>query len=140
MVKDEREREERKAQKRLRNLEKQKDLRVSGAIGALLQHVEGREFLYWLLDLTNLHANPYQGNALGTSFACGEMNVGQKLLDRIIAVSPSGYLDMLKERQAEQQEHERISSSNGHDDSDAESDQPNTRPEGNGELTDTTRT
>jgi hypothetical protein len=40
---------------------------------------------------------PFANNALQTAFACGELNVGQRVLDRITSVSPEGYLEMMKE-------------------------------------------
>jgi hypothetical protein len=47
---------------------------------------------------------PYANNALNTAFNCGELNVGQRILDRIISVSPEGYLLMMKENNDEVKE------------------------------------
>lgn len=67
-------------------------------VSTLLGDPKGREYLWWLLAITKVNANPFAGNALTTSFACGEMNVGQQILAHILEVNPAGYVQMLKER------------------------------------------
>lgn len=71
---------------------------VSGAITALLQHAQGRKFLWWCLQIGRFGTQPFAGNALTTSFACGELNVGQQFFDRISSVSPEGFIQMMKEQ------------------------------------------
>ena len=63
---------------------------------------EGREFFYWLLALCKVGHNPFSNNALTTSFACGELNVGQQVTSRIMDVAPEHYLNMLREQKEEQ--------------------------------------
>lgn len=74
------------------------EAQIDSAIDALLQHGHGRRLLWWLLQIGRVGGQPYTGNALNTAFSCGELNVGQKILDRIISVSPEGYLTMMKEQ------------------------------------------
>lgn len=71
---------------------------IKQAVEALLQLSNGRKFLWWLLEIGRIGSQPYSGNALNTAFSCGELNVGQKVLDRIIATSPDGYVIMMKEQ------------------------------------------
>jgi hypothetical protein len=70
---------------------------INAALGALLQHQHGKKLLWWLLRIGKIGMQPFAGNALNTSFNCGELNVGQQVLDRITSVSPEGYLNMMKE-------------------------------------------
>lgn len=63
----------------------------------LLSGPDGRKFLFHLLSITKLMNNPFTPNALSMSFACGEMNVGQRILADILRVSPDGWTLMQKE-------------------------------------------
>lgn len=76
----------------------QDETEIDAAIGALLQHGGGRRLLWWLLQIGKIGTQPYSHHALNTAFACGELNVGQQILDRITSVSPEGYVTMMKEQ------------------------------------------
>jgi hypothetical protein len=47
---------------------------IDGAIDALTQHPNGRKLLWWLLQIGRVGGQPFNGNALQTAFACGELN------------------------------------------------------------------
>ena len=70
---------------------------INTAVEALFKHAHGRKVLWWLLQIGRVGQQPFANNALQTAFACGELNVGQQVLDRITSVSPEGYVDMMKE-------------------------------------------
>ena len=72
------------------------------ALKALLQHRHGREYIWWLLELSQIGDNAFASNALFTSFNCGQQNVGQQILAHMLEVDPNGYLELLKERNDEQ--------------------------------------
>jgi hypothetical protein len=72
---------------------------IDSAISALLQHAHGKKFLWWLLEIGRVGGQPFTANSLHTAFNCGELNVGQRILDRLISVSPEGYVDMMKENE-----------------------------------------
>ena len=74
---------------------------VDDAMRALLAHANGRKFLWNLLRIGKVGVQPFTANALTTSFNCGEMNVGQQILDHIIEVDPAGYVQMMKESEDE---------------------------------------
>lgn len=95
------ERQEKAIQRRLRVLDKQKKLRIDDSVRALLKHQQGREYLYWLLEICRLGHTPWTANALTTSFNCGEQNIGIQIQAHIIEVDPDGYLQMLREKQDE---------------------------------------
>lgn len=105
------EKEEKKRQRRLRILDRQRKLRIDSCVTALLQHPEGRDYLYWLLELCKVYHNPYTSNALNTAFNCGEMNIGQQIQAHIIEVSPDGYMTMVKEKEEERLNNGRSSGS-----------------------------
>lgn len=71
--------------------------KIDAAISALFEHEHGRRFLWWILELGRVHNQPFTGNALTTAFGCGELNVGQRFLERLLLVSPQGYVNMLQE-------------------------------------------
>lgn len=77
--------------------QKEDEAAIDAAITALLQHTHGRKTLWWLLRIGRVGTQPFANNALQTAFGCGELNVGQQVLDRITSVSPEGYLEMMKE-------------------------------------------
>lgn len=87
-----------------RDWQKQDDTEIDGAINALFEHRNGRRLLWWLLTIGRVGTQPYAGNALNTAFSCGELNVGQQILDRMIAVSPDGYVNTMKENVNERSE------------------------------------
>ena len=80
------------------------ELEIDAAVKALLDHRHGRRLLWWMLRIGGIGKQPFAVNALTTAFACGELNVGQQILDRIIAVSPEGYIEMMKENANESRE------------------------------------
>jgi hypothetical protein len=80
---------------------KEDEMRINSAVSKAVEEPEGRKFLWWLLEIGRIGNQPFTGNALNTAFACGELNVGQRILDRIISVSPEGYLRMMQENNNE---------------------------------------
>ncbi len=80
---------------------------IDSAILSAIETREGRRYLWWLLRIGKIGGQPYANNALNTAFNCGELNVGQQILDRIISVSPEGYVRMMKENASEQAERDK---------------------------------
>lgn len=91
--------EQKKAEKKIRVLEKQAEIDRNDFIREAMKLRQGREYIYWLLSITNLHANPFTGNALMTSFRCGELNIGQQIREHVIAMAPTEFLTMLQEKE-----------------------------------------
>jgi hypothetical protein len=71
--------------------------KIDAALCALFEHEHGRRLLWWILELGKVNHQPFTGNALTTAFNCGEMNVGQRFLERLLLVSPQGYVKMMQE-------------------------------------------
>lgn len=89
---------DRKAIDRQKDLAKLEKAAVDKACLDLLSTREGRHYLWWLLRVGRIGAQPFSNNALATSFACGELNVGQQILAHIIEVNPAGYAQMIQEK------------------------------------------
>jgi hypothetical protein len=87
-----------------RRWQRDDEFKIDSAVSQMLESVEGRKFLWWLLGIGRVGMQPFAGNALQTAFGCGELNVGQRILDRIISVSPEGYLKMMEESSRENRE------------------------------------
>jgi hypothetical protein len=87
-----------------RRWEREDNFKIDSAVSKSIVDPEGRKFLWWLLEIGRVGLQPYANNALNTAFNCGEMNVGQRILDRIISVAPEGYLQMMKENNDEVRE------------------------------------
>lgn len=102
-----REHAERARNRRLAEIAKRQKADVDDAIRALVMHSQGRQLIYWLLELGQMGKNPHSLNALATAFACGEMNVSQKILDRLLEVAPTAYVQMLTEKEEERLNAER---------------------------------
>lgn len=74
---------------------------VEKTIQELTQSHPGRAFLWWLLQLGRVNIQPFSSSPEKTAFNCGELNVGNQILAKIIEVTPEGYLTMMKEKQNE---------------------------------------
>lgn len=72
-------------------------LEIETVYTSLLNSPSGRKFLFYLLGLGKIGHNPFTSNALSTSFACGELNVGQRILADILSANPEGWILMQRE-------------------------------------------
>lgn len=95
------EKQEKKLYSRLEARRKQQQANREEFVKAALTTQQGRDFMYWLLEISHVRANPYAVNAIQTSFNCGEMNIGQKVEDLAIKIAPLAYLKMLTEKEEE---------------------------------------
>jgi hypothetical protein len=87
-----------KRNRRIARQDKIDDADVQEVIKTLLGLPKGRKFFWWLLEQTQQGQQPFTSNALTTAFNCGELNVGQKVLARMVELDPVGYVTMLQER------------------------------------------
>lgn len=92
---------EKRQNQRLASLSRQAQLRRDNFVKAAVTTREGREYIYWLLELSKMGRNPYSGNALSTAFSCGELNVGQQIQAHLIELAPNAFLQMLSEKEEE---------------------------------------
>lgn len=74
---------------------------VDRALGELFGTHHGRRALWWLLQIGKVGTQPFQLDPHATAFNCGELNVGNQILARLIEVNPIGYAEMQMERQNE---------------------------------------
>lgn len=77
------------------------DAEISAFLNDAFKTHAGRATIWWLLELGQVNTQPFRGDAERTAFACGELNVGNRILSRITALNPDGYITMLKEKQSE---------------------------------------
>jgi len=102
--------------RRFRKLQLQSRLRktrLDDFVKAAMQHQQGREYFYSLLESCGIGKTPFTANALTTSFACGEQNIGLQIQAHIIEVAPKGYILMLEEKEEERLNAERTSNDDG---------------------------
>lgn len=91
------------AQRKLKRLKerwtRQDQTRRDDAVKALMQHPQGRAYFHYLIyeETKAVGQTPFTGNALTTSFRCGEQNVGMKLMAHLMAVCPKEFLLMNQE-------------------------------------------
>lgn len=77
------------------SLKKSESLRV---VQALMQHKDGRKWIYNLLQRCHIYTSPFvPGQADVTAFNCGEENVGLMIQADVVAAAPDEYLQMCKE-------------------------------------------
>lgn len=76
---------------------KQDERDIDDAVKSMLQHALGRKLLWWLLQIGRVGAQPFVQDPLITAFNCGELNIGQQVLARLISVDPQGYVTMQTE-------------------------------------------
>jgi hypothetical protein len=92
--------DDKEARKALREQDKLAQLheaQITKAIAACAATREGRLFLWWLLSIGQVGQQPFTANALNTAFNCGELNVGNQILARLIDVDPAIYVRMQQE-------------------------------------------
>src|SRR6516225_2995791 len=89
------ERAERKLAKQAERLEATSALFLRTSMAT----VEGRAYFLRWLERCHIFQNPYTGDALSTSYACGEMSIGQQILGDIMAYCPDQYILMMRERE-----------------------------------------
>jgi hypothetical protein len=111
---------EKKRNKRLAERERNRQLQRDEFVKAALTTPEGREYFYWLLEITRAEGQPFSGNALGTSFNCGQLEVGRQIKYHLVTTNHEGYFNILREKQKETEEDDRAiaNDSNGTDDAD----------------------
>lgn len=97
MVQEDDDAKQRRIEKLKARFAAQDDRAIDETIADLMKSRSGRKFLWWLLGLGQLGRNPFAGNALTTSFNCGELNVSQRMLDRILNVNAVGYAQLMQE-------------------------------------------
>jgi hypothetical protein len=91
----------RTAQNRQRAREAERERETDESIKLIMSRANGRRFFYWLLSLGRPGQNPFTGNTLSTMFNCGELNVAQRVTDRLLRICPDFYVLMLKEMEDE---------------------------------------
>lgn len=77
--------------------EAQDKFEIEQAYRDLMSTRQGRKFLYYVLELTKFMQQPFNGQALGTAFNCGEQNVGKRILADMLNVAPDSFVVLMKE-------------------------------------------
>lgn len=63
----------------------------------LMAHKAGRRVVWQLLADSGVFRNPFNNSGSVTAFNCGQMNLGQQMMARILDHTPDAYIAMLKE-------------------------------------------
>lgn len=72
-------------------------LMTEAGLRECMRSPSGRKFLWWLLEIGKVGLQPFTSNALNTAFQCGELNVGNQILAKILEVDPAVYVQMQQE-------------------------------------------
>ena len=90
--------------KLLAQWEKNDEAELASALSELVQHRAGRRLVWWLLTVGRWGSQPYAADPIATAFACGELNVGQKIADRLLTQLPEVFTQMMKENADERRD------------------------------------
>jgi hypothetical protein len=90
---------DRRSVKKSEKIRRERDRAKEDFVRAALGSREGRIWFWDLLDDCGVFRNPWTANALVTAHACGEMNVGQKVLAEVVRLVPDYFSTMLKENE-----------------------------------------
>lgn len=93
-------REEEAALARASKEQMEKDLRRRTILEELGKRAEGREFIWWLLEITDVFGEAFSSDALRMAHVTGRQAVGRQVMAEFIDASPQGYLQLLLERAA----------------------------------------
>jgi hypothetical protein len=78
--------------------QEQRQEATQAVIAALMDKIEGRQWLYIQLDVCGVFATPFApGKADVTAYLCGLQDMGHKLLGDIMATAPEQFHLMLQE-------------------------------------------
>lgn len=81
-----------------RRWEREDKTDIDAAIATLLSAPQGHKFLWWVLQVGKVAAQPFSPGAPDvTAFNCGELNVGNQIMLRLMEANPDGYTNMQKE-------------------------------------------
>jgi hypothetical protein len=92
------EKEQKQALARAKKFAKANEFLIDNGLRSLLSSREGRAFIWWLLQQGRAQDQPFRADPYLTAFACGELNVGQKILARVTSVDPGAYVKMQQEQ------------------------------------------
>lgn len=84
--------------RKLARMEKERRAAEDRALRSLFATADGRQFLWWLLEVGKFGVQPFAGQDALTNFQCGEFNVGQRIFGRIVETEPAGYFQMMKDQ------------------------------------------
>jgi hypothetical protein len=90
-----------KTAKRFQSKARQAQLARDDFVKAAVTTVQGREYLAWVMGLGRPNDNPFAGNALATSFRCGEANISKQIELHVLKAAPKGYFQILEDQQKE---------------------------------------
>lgn len=93
--------------KALEKLSEFQEKEIDKALSRLGQTDDGRKLLWWLLQIGGVGTQPFAANALNMSFNCGVLDVGNKILARIVTVDAAVYVRMMQENDSVYRELER---------------------------------
>ena len=75
--------------------------------------LEGRRFIWWLFERTNLLNNAFSADERVTSFTLGEQNIGLQLLALLEEANPEAWLQIRQEQVALQKAVNEMESGDG---------------------------
>ena len=114
---------ERKQKKEANKQRQHRQDLLNKAVTNLMQTDEGREYLWWLLEITRAYgSNPYRTSATDTAFLCGEQNIGQQILAHIMKSHPVGFTNLLLEKHNERNSRNKLSANDPY--AESEPDEP----------------
>lgn len=89
---------DKKARKEQNAASKKRQIELAEAVRSLYTLPAGRTYLIWLLEVGRaLGQNSFRGDPHATAFACGENNVGLRIMAQMIEVDPASFSSLLKE-------------------------------------------
>jgi len=83
----------------LRRIERQRTELIERGVRKTLASEEGRRFLIWLFEQTNILGNAFRSDTHDTAFALGQQNIGQMLLALLERAEPEGWFRLRNEMQ-----------------------------------------
>ena len=85
--------------KKRRDESKRTDNKRDAFLSAMMEQPEGRSWMWWLMEQTNMYHASFSPNAMVMAHKEGARNVGLAVLAEVMRVAPAEYLLMMKERQ-----------------------------------------
>jgi len=88
----------RQVEKAIKASKTKDEVRAEGLLQTM-KSVQGRAWLYDLIEKCGPGQNPFSPDALRMAFNCGELNIGNQIVGQCNTVSAELYLVMMKENQ-----------------------------------------
>jgi hypothetical protein len=88
--------DERQVKQKARSAKARENIRAQ-VLRNIMASIDGREWMFYLLEICNIHDSNFASDAMLMAFWEGKRHVGMQIMKQLQIVCPEQYLQMMKE-------------------------------------------